>query len=132
MWEAVVEVNHGQRVLGLDDGSVRVTIQHLLPSTTPAQVEDGSHAPEQVSSKSPGGENYFKVISEGTTGGARRRVEAILYTSGLGVPAAYYTPNDITLRGDVGISGVSFFAGGSIDKVDEVTIDRGTPAAYAD
>jgi hypothetical protein len=127
------------KTLDLDDGSVRVTVQYLLPSTTTAQVEEGNDVPEQVPSYSPGlddypaGENYFKVISEGTAGGARRRVEAILYMSRLGVPAAYYTPNDITLQGDdLGISGVSFFAGGNIDKVGEATIDRGTPAAYGD
>jgi hypothetical protein len=72
------------------------------------------------------------VISEGKAGGARRKVEAILYTSRLDVPAAYYTPKDITLQGDIGIGGVSFFAGGNIDKVGNVTIDRETPATYGD
>jgi hypothetical protein len=115
------------KTLALDEGSVRVTIQYLLPSTTTAQLEDGDHAPELVL----GDESYFKVISEGTTGDARRKIEAILYASRLEVPAAYYTPNDITLD-DVAISGVSFFAGGNIDKVGDVTIDRGMPAAYGD
>ncbi len=126
------------KILTLDEGSVTVTIQYLLPSTTAAQVEDGDHAPELVPGHSPGpddypgGENYFKVISDGTAGGARRKVEATLYTSRLDVPAAYYTPNDITLRGQVGISGLSFFAGGNIDKGVDVTIDRETPATYGD
>jgi hypothetical protein len=122
------------KTLALDEGSVRVTIQYLLPSTTTAQLENGDHAPELVPgdlTDYPGGESYFKVISAGTAGSARRKVEAILYTSRLDVPAAYYTPNDITLD-DVAISGVSFFAGGNIDKVGDVTIDLGTPATYGD
>ena len=94
------------RTLTLDDGSVTVTIQYLLPSTTVGHVEDGDHAPEPVPgdlSDYPGGERDFKVVSEGTAGGARRKVEAILYTSRLDVPAAYYTPKDITLEGEVSI-----------------------------
>ena len=123
------------KTLTLDDGSVRVTVQYLLPSMTAGQVENGDHAPEPVPGELgdyPGGERYFKVISEGTAGGARRKVEAILYTSRLDVPAAYYTPQDITLEGEVGISGVSFFAGGNIDMVGDITIDRETPAVYGD
>jgi hypothetical protein len=72
------------------------------------------------------------VTSEGTAGGAGRRVEAILYTSKLDVPAAYYTPSGITLRSQVGTSGVSLFAGRNIDRVSAVTIDRQTPATYGD
>jgi hypothetical protein len=124
--------------LNLDDGSVRATIQYLLPSTTAAQVGDGNHAPELVPGDPPGltdypnGRDFFKVISEGTAGGARRKVEAILYTSKLDVPAAHYTPKDITLEGDMSVGGVSLFAGGNIDKVGNVTIDRETPAIYGD
>jgi hypothetical protein len=123
------------KTLTLEDGAVRVEIRYLLPSTTAAEVEDEDHAPELVPgglADYPGGENYFKVTSEGTAGGARRKVEAILYTRGLDAPAAYYTPNDVTLRDDTRISGVSFFAGGDINKVGDVTIDRETPAAYGD
>jgi hypothetical protein len=116
------------KTLTLDDGSVRVTIRHLLPSTTAAEVGEKDHAPEMAA----GGENYFEVISEGTSGGARRKVEAILYTSGIGAPAAYYTPNDITLQDGVVVSGVSLFAGGDINTVGDVTIDRETPAIYGD
>jgi hypothetical protein len=119
------------KALTLEEGYVRVEIQHLLPSTTAAQAEDEDHAPVP-GDLYPGGENYFKVTSEGAAGGARRKVETILYTSRLDVPAAYYTPNDVTLRGGTLISGVSFFAGGNINKVGDVTIGRETPAAYGD
>jgi hypothetical protein len=114
---------------------VRVTIQYLLPSTTVDQLEDQDHAPEPVPgdlSDYPGSRRYFKVTSEGTVGGARRKVEPILYTSRLDVPAAYYTPRDIKLEGDVAVSGVSLFAGGNIDMVGDVTINRETPAVYGD
>ncbi len=94
--------------LTLNGGSVRVTIQYLLPSTTGGQVEDGDHAPEPVPgdlSDYPGGRRYFKVTSEGTAGGARRKVEAMPYTRRLDAPATYYTPEDIVLEGDAGVSG---------------------------
>jgi len=76
----------------LEDGTVRVEIQYLLPSTTAAQTEEGNHAPELHPSR----ETYFKVTSEGTVRGARRKVEAILYTTRLDVPAANHTPNETT------------------------------------
>ena len=114
--------------INLDGGSVRVKIRYLLPSTTAAEAAQKDHAPEMA----PGGENYFEVISEGTSGGARRKVEAILYTSRIDAPAAYYTPNDMTLRDDLSVSGVSLFAGGDINRVGDVTIDRASPATYGD
>ena len=46
--------------LALDDGSLRVTIQYLLPSTTAAQVEDRDHPPELVPGDPPRPNNYFK------------------------------------------------------------------------
>ena len=126
------------KTLNLDGGSARVTIQHLLPSTSPSELEDQDHAPVLVPGDLPGAKDYrnsksyFRVISEGTAGGARRRVEAIFCTSSLGVPAAYYTPNDITMQGGIRVTGMSFFAGGNIDKAGSVTIDRETPAPYGD
>ena len=124
------------KTLNLDEGSAKVTIQYLLPALTTAQVGDKDHAPELVPtgrSDYPGGKNYFKVVSEGTDGQARRKAEAIFYTSKLDVPTAYYTPNNITLQGNIDVSGVSFFAKGNITKVGNgATIDRTTPALYGD
>jgi type II secretory pathway pseudopilin PulG len=123
------------KTLTLEDGAVRVEIRYLLPSTTAAEVEDADHAPEPVPgdlTDYPGGEHYFEVISEGTAGGALRKIEAILYTSRLDAPATYYTPNDIALEGDIGVSGLSLFAGGNINRVRSVNIDRAPAATYGD
>src|SRR3954470_12706720 len=40
--------------LSLDEGSAKVTIQYLLPSTSPAEVGNKDHAPERLPSGSPG------------------------------------------------------------------------------
>lgn len=125
------------RTLPLPDGAVTVTIQYLLPSRSELQLEDGNYAPELVDPPSltdyPGDKHYFKIISEGTAGQARRKVEAIFFTSKLDVPTAYYTPNNIRIQGNINISGVSFFARGNITRVgNSSTIDRATPALYGD
>src|SRR3954471_5867367 len=95
--------------LSLDEGFAKVTIQYLLPSTSAAEVGNKDHAPERVPTNPPGqttypgDKNYFKIVSEGTAGEARRKVEAIFYTSKLDVPTAYYTPKDITIQGNIDI-----------------------------
>jgi hypothetical protein len=127
------------KTFSLSEGSTRVTIQYLEPSTA-LQLGDANHAPEIASIDPatgqlgyPGGRHYFKIVSEGTAGEARRKVEAIFYTSKLDVPTSYYTPNNITIEGNIDISGVSFFAKGNINKVgNAVTVDRTTPALYGD
>lgn len=141
-WAYIRPTGVPPKILNLPEGSAKVTIQYLLPSlpaTGTTQLTDKDHAPELVPTDPPGqtdypdGKNYFKVISEGTSGGARRKVEAILFTSKLDVPTAYYTPNNITIQGNIDISGVSFFAKGNITKVgNSVTVDRATPALYGD
>jgi hypothetical protein len=127
------------KTLSLDEGSAKVTVQYLLPSTSSAEVGNKDHAPERVPTNPPGqttypgDKNYFKIVSEGTAGEARRKVEAIFYTSKLDVPTAYYTLKDITIQGNIDISGVSFFAKGNITRSgDNVTVDRNTPALYGD
>lgn len=127
------------KTLTLSEGSIKVTIQYLLPSTA-LQVNDANHAPEVASTDPatnepvyPGDKHYFRIISEGTAGEARRKIDAIFYTSKLDVPTAYYTPNNITIQGNIDISGVSFFAKGNINKVgNSVTLDRTAPALYGD
>lgn len=56
----------------------------------------------------------FRVISEGTVGNAKRKVEAILrIRSKVTFPRAYLTRNNLTLTGSASPSGVSFFAMGN-------------------
>lgn len=60
--------------------------------------------------------NSFKVISTGTYGDAKRKIEAVFQastgTNSSGIPA-YYTPGSIQLKKDAAID-VSMFAGGDI------------------
>jgi hypothetical protein len=63
-----------------------VTILYLIPARTATQQVDGRHAPERV----PVGlqdypdRDFFLVVSEGSSGGTRRKVELILRAEGLG------------------------------------------------
>ena len=91
---------------------------------------------------------YFKITSTGcypapdpatpnVCPGAKRKVEAIYYTSKLDVPTAYYTPKNIEFNGNPTVSGVSFFAGGNIIlgnmiKPPNPSVDRSPNALYQD
>ena len=65
-------------------GAARETVRYLIPARTAAQQRDGRYAPERV----PTGlldypdRDFFLVVSEGTVGGTRRKVEVILESSG--------------------------------------------------
>ena len=58
-----------------------MTVAYLLPAKTPTQQSNERRAPERV----PVGladypdKDFFLVVSEGSSGGTRRRVEVILY-----------------------------------------------------
>jgi hypothetical protein len=72
--------------LALDEGAATATILYLIPSGTAAQQRDGRHAPERVP---PGhldypDKDFFLVVSEGSSGGTRRKVEVILCAEGSG------------------------------------------------
>lgn len=95
---------------------VSVTIQYLPPVTEPS-VPDRDQAPEVIpagQSELTGGREYFRVISEGRAGDARRKVEAILNTYDVGVPKGYFTPGNLTVNGSACITDVSLFARGDI------------------
>ena len=74
------------KTLPLDDGSAKVTVRYLLPATDSAHQTRTNRAPERV----PGGltdypdRDFFLVVSEGASDKTRRKVEAILYTTGSG------------------------------------------------
>ena len=112
----------GRQLTNLDsesDADATVWIQYLKPSLSSDQLDDPDRAPELVPSGEtnyPVGKDFFKIISEGREGNARRKVEAIYNTYDLGVPKAYYTQGSITLNGNAGsITNISLFAGGNID-----------------
>lgn len=97
--------------------TVNIKIQYLLPSDNPSELTNANHAPELVPSGQtdyPEPKDYFKVTSEGTTGEARRKIEAIFSTYDLGVPKAYFTPENITINGSACVKNVSLFSLGDI------------------
>ena len=65
-------------------GAARVTVRYLIPARTAAQQRDGRYAPERVPTGLPNypDRDFFLVVSEGTVGGTRRKVEVILEASG--------------------------------------------------
>jgi hypothetical protein len=90
------------------DGESRVTIRWLNPSS----IDPECQAPE---TSPPPDVDYFRVVSEGTSGDARRKVEAVYKTYDLAAPRAYYTPGDIEISGTAKIQQVSLFSGGNIE-----------------
>lgn len=68
------------KTLDLDEDAATVTVAYLLPARTPTQQSNESHAPERVPTGHTDypGKDFFLVVSEGSSGGTRRRVEVIL------------------------------------------------------
>lgn len=123
-----------QRVLSFDGKTIKVSIQYLPPVTAPA-TPNSNQAPEIIlagQTKLESGCRYFKVKSYGESGAAKRGIEAILCASKLDLPTAYYTPKNIDFRGNVELSGVSFFAKGNITKNGSVSVNRSGTALYGD
>lgn len=62
------------------EGAATVTIRYLIPARTAAQQRDERHAPERVPAGLPDypDRDFFLVVSEGSSGGTRRKVEVIL------------------------------------------------------
>lgn len=108
--------SQGGRDISFDGKPMEITIQYLPPVTDPA-VPTKDQAPETIPAGQPelsGGREYFRVISEGQSGGARRKIEAIFNTYALDVPKGYFTPGNITINGSACITDVSLFAQGSV------------------
>lgn len=121
------------KTLNLEEGTVTVTIQYLLPSTS-RQVGQADHAPELLpdgQTDYPDGRDYFKITSEGQAGEARRKVEAIYYTADLDMPKGYYTPGNIELQGTADVNDVSLFAESDVTLAGSASV-RGTDRAYGD
>ena len=122
------------KTLDMEEGAVAITIQYLLPSTSERQAGQADFAPEPLPSGQddyPHGRDYFRVVSEGQAGEARRRVEAIYYITDLGAPKGFYTPEDIRLEDTADVNDVSLFAGGDVTLTGNAGI-RGEDRAYGD
>jgi hypothetical protein len=125
------------KVIDLDSVAgteARVWIKYLLPAETTSQLGDPNYAPELVTSGSnyEYGKDYFKVISEGTAGNARRKVEAIYQTYDLGTPRAYFGQGNIAIRGSANISNISIFSLGNITIEGATEKVTGLDLAYND
>ena len=106
-------------------GQFNVTIRWL--SQDPS-VDSRCAAPETNSSPPPS-VDYFKVVSTGTYGNAKRKVEAIYSTYDLNVPKGYFTPNTINVRGSAEITDVSLFSLGNVNIANNAEI-TGTDLIY--
>lgn len=105
----------GGQTRNFADGKFTVTIQWLSrDSSAPA----GCIAPETTATPEPS-VDYFKVVSTGEFGNAKRRLEAIYDTYDLNVPRGYFTPNTIDVRGSAEVSGVSLFS------LSDITVGNG-------
>jgi hypothetical protein len=120
------------RTLTFAGSPANVRIQYLAPSTTSSQLSDPRYAPELLPpgvSDYPNGRTYFKVTSEGRSGNARRKVEAIYHTVDLNRPKAYFATSNIDLSGSPTITDVSLFAKGSVTGMRADTL-QGEDLAY--
>jgi len=107
------------------DGRFNVTIRWLnVDPAAPA----GCAAPEAMPEA---GVDYFRVVSTGAYGDAKRTIEAIYETYDLGVPRGLFSPGSIEISGTASVEGVGLFS------LQDVTINgsptlSGTDLAYGD
>ena len=108
-----VDFPNGGRKLTFNDNTVNVKIQYLPPPDASNPPTDPNRAPEPDPEGDgyPEPKDYFKITSEGTTGEARRKIEAIYVTEDMGVPKGYYTPGNIEIKGSACVDSVSLFTG---------------------
>lgn len=119
------------KTLTLDANAVNVRIRYLPPAPTDAQLGAPDYGPELSTGPTySGGGAYFRVLSEGTAGNARRKVEAIFRTTRSGLPQTYYATRNITINGaPIRITDTSIFARGKIINPFLATM-QGTDRAY--
>jgi hypothetical protein len=140
-WSCVPDANNvctagSGKVIPLDAGAgteTRVWIKYLRPSDSTSELGHPDHAPEMVptgQSDYEFGRDFFKVISEGRAGNARRKVEAIYQTYDLGTPRAYFAQGSIWIRGTAEIKNISIFSLRNI-TLEGSTADKVTGQDYA-
>ncbi len=125
------------RCITTPDGQVRVTIKYLPPPTTLAATGtasrgDPNYAPVSLPAVGvdyPDGRDYFRVESDGTFNGARRKVQAIFVTQDIGIPKSYFASKNINLSGGMTIKNFSLFAKGNVEGVGLDTL-TGVDTAY--
>jgi len=121
------------------EGNTRVTIRYLPPPTSTSGTgsrNDPKYAPENsptgLGTDYPDKRDYFRIDSEGYSGGTYRKIQAIYVTGDLGLPISYFATEDITFSGGAtNINNVSFFAKGDITGVRSGLL-TGTDSAYGD
>jgi len=128
------------KTLTLDGNSVTVEIKHLPfadvecggdrsdPNCAPAyEPEEDADDGSEVSGA------YFRVISEGEAGNAKRKVDVILNTAAAseGIPLAYYAQENIIISGSsMRIKDVSIFAKGKICRPFATLESPNNPLTY--
>ena len=114
---AVVDGENAEagKELDFDGKSIEVSIRYLKPADEDQTGLEG-YTPEEEG-EYPGYRKYFEVESAGNSenGTARRKVEAIFYTTDPGYPIAYYSQGTVQLSGGPCIERVSVFSLDSID-----------------
>lgn len=132
----VVEVNQGQRAFEMADAGIQAARKQIRDRDSNPSRYDGAGADDldwakddgkrlsmsddevyvRIRSNTPSA-GYFTVTSTGEARDARRRVEAVFYSTaslgGGGIPA-WYTPGGVRIQSQALAEGVSFFAGGDI------------------
>lgn len=83
------------------NGEFTVTIRHLASPT-----DSKCKAPETPSNNT----NYFRVVSTGEYGDAKRKIESIYETYDIGVPKAFVARQNLTISGNVETGNVSLFS----------------------
>ncbi len=114
-------------------GKFTVTIRCYRQEPNAECAEVTEDAPEAVPASSRA---FFKITSTGEYGGAKRKVEAIYFsTKSRDVPTGYFADKgNISFNGQFPVSGVSFFSGRNIiiSSNQLPNLDRLTPALYGD
>jgi len=164
--DAVVEVNQGQKALGVADAGVRAAQRQILTDSDPSEHYDGglladdlpwSYCYQQTGctniaptpTGSPGmtldidsnvakvtiletaDSSAYKVVSEGTVGAAKRKVEAVFKSAGaVSTPRAFFTNGKLNLTGSANADGVSFFAESDVSFGGNFTFTNASDAYF--
>jgi len=119
------------------EGDARVTIRYLPPPTSLTGTGSGTRNDPKYAPENPDGgtdyldkRDYFRIESEGYSGGAHRKIQAIYVTGDLGLPLSYFATKNIDL-GPITINNISLFAKGNITGMGSGVL-TGTDGAYGD